>query len=1163
MSPKASIKSWVAASIFLLVAPIASAGEIIYVDPGSVGANNGSSWPDAYNYLQDALTDANSLTKPVEIRVAQGVYTPDRGAGITPGDRYVTFQLINGVTLKGGYAGAGTADPNARDFELYETILSGDLARNDVDVTDPRYMRGDPTRFENSNIVVTGSGTDTTAILEGFTITGGNPYGHWLGSYGNAGGMYNKNGNPMVVDCSFNKNAGTGMFNIDSNPTIIRCRFSLNSDRGMSFTESNPIVTDCIFSRNSSGGMYIISNSSATLTNCIFIANSAYFGGGITCSGNTTMTNCVFIANYAQVGGGGMGGGGTLTNCTFIANWASGPGGGISGSTVLTNCILWGNMAPMGPQIALPYGATVTVSYSNVQGGQAEILNEGSALVWGDGNIDADPFFVRNPHPGPDGEWDGVDDDFGDLRLVCSSPCVNTGNNITEPPLPATDFDGNPRIIDRIVDMGAYEGGNQAFVVDGNPVLIREGTTAMFTVALACDPVTPINVTVGNYSGDKDIAVESGAALTFDSTNFWIPQTVVLAAAEDADHVEDFAKIRISASGISFAEVIAWEIENDVNPVLFVDVDASGANDGSSWPDAFKLLQDAMTVAAGAPRAVNEIWVAQGIYTPDRGDGITPGDREATFQLINSITIKGGYAGCGEPDPNVRDIELHETILSGDLSGDDVDVNDPRDLREEPSRADNSYHVVTSSGTDETAVLDGFTITGGNANSDFSPDCRGAGVRNYSGSPTLTNCTITTNSSSLEGSGMLSSGSPTLTNCTFSNNCSHYWGGGLHTSGWYSKVTLINCTFSGNFANSEGGGLYAGYNKYGSPTLANCTFTANTSGHRAAGMLIDSDAVLTNCTFIGNTVDGYGGAIYNYSNSPILTNCVFIGNSATKNGGAVYDRWGRSILTNCTFSGNSADIGAGIYCIGEGNTTVINCIMWGNMATQGNQIALNNFWDEGILYPATITVRYSDVESGASEVFVDTGCTLNWGQGNIDADPLFVDANGADNVSGTEDDNLRLKPDSPCINAGDPNYVAEPNEMDLDGRPRIINGRIDMGAYEYSPPILACMDIYPNTLNLTSKGKWITAFFWLPEEYNVADIDPRSLLLEDEIEPQWVWLDEEEQIAMARFSREELQAILNAGDIELTITGQLINGTIFEGTDVIRVIAKGGRKLGK
>jgi hypothetical protein len=151
-----------------------------------------------------------------------------------------------------------------------------------------------------------------------------------------------------------------------------------------------------------------------------------------------------------------------------------------------------------------------------------------------------------------------------------------------------------------------------------------------------------------------------------------------------------------------------------------------------------------------------------------------------------------------------------------------------------------------------------------------------------------------------------------------------------------------------------------------------------------------------------------------------------------------------------------------------------------------------------------------------------------------------------------------LLPDSPCIDAGDPNYPYNPNEMDLDGRPRIIGGRIDMGAYE--SPVLAEVVIEPDTLNLASKGKWLSCSISLPEDYNVADIDSDSILLECEIEPEFLHVDELAQLARARFTRRDVQAILEAGDINLKITGKLTDGTVFEATDVIRVIDKGNKK---
>lgn len=115
------------------------------------------------------------------------------------------------------------------------------------------------------------------------------------------------------------------------------------------------------------------------------------------------------------------------------------------------------------------------------------------------------------------------------------------------------------------------------------------------------------------------------------------------------------------------------------------------------------------------------------------------------------------------------------------------------------------------------------------------------------------------------------------------------------------------------------------------------------------------------------------------------------------------------------------------------------------------------------------------------------------------------------------------------------------------------------------PPIEAELDINPNTLNLRSKGKWLTCYIWLPEDYNVADIEPNSVVLEAEpndIEAQWIWFeeDEEEELAMAKFNRSELTEILVPGEVELTLTGELTDGTIFEGTDIIRVIDKRRRK---
>ena len=156
-------------------------------------------------------------------------------------------------------------------------------------------------------------------------------------------------------------------------------------------------------------------------------------------------------------------------------------------------------------------------------------------------------------------------------------------------------------------------------------------------------------------------------------------------------------------------------------------------------------------------------------------------------------------AGQGE-DPNERDIELHETILSGDLMGDDGPM--PFAGNEE-----NSFHIVTGSGTNAAAVLDGFTITGGNADGE-SPHHRGGGMTNEGGSPTVLNCLFKGNAA--EGTGFFSGG------------------GGM--SNWIqSNATIVNCTFLGNMTATRGGGMR---NYHSQPEITNCLFIGNSSADR-------------------------------------------------------------------------------------------------------------------------------------------------------------------------------------------------------------------------------------------------------------------------------------------------------------------------------------------
>ncbi|MGB2863539.1 MAG: hypothetical protein WBC05_09470 [Sedimentisphaerales bacterium] len=389
----------------------AAAGKTIYVDDDAAGANDGTSWANAYNYLQDALADANDNDKPIEIFVANGTYMPDQGAGITPGDREATFQLINGATLKGCYAGLGESDPNARDVDLYKTILSGDLAGNDM----PNFTNNS----ENSYHVVTGSGTNPTAIIDGFTVTGGNANGSEQNFAG--GGMYNNSGSPTVTDCAFATNSadtGAGMSNdFSSNPNVTNCRFSGNS-------------------ATSGGAMANSNKSSPTVTNCTFTGNRATNGGGIYCGtyDNTKLTNCTFSGNLAKKRGGAI-----YQELGFLT---------------LANCILWGNMPMDFPSLSF-------ASYSNVP----------PIGLLGEGSINTNPLFVNPGYWNPNETPDDPNDDFwidGDYHLKSeagqwdpnsqswikddiTSPCIDAGD-------PNSPIGDEPESSGGRINMGAYGG---------------------------------------------------------------------------------------------------------------------------------------------------------------------------------------------------------------------------------------------------------------------------------------------------------------------------------------------------------------------------------------------------------------------------------------------------------------------------------------------------------------------------------------------------------------------------------------------------------------------------------------------------------------------------------------------------------------------------------
>ena len=373
--------------------------------------------------------------------------------------------------------------------------------------------------------------------------------------------------------------------------------------------------------------------------------------------------------------------------------------------------------------------------------------------------------------------------------------------------------------------------------------------------------------------------------------------------------------------------------------VWYVDKDNTGSEDGASWGTAYT------TIRAGINAAFNdgggEVWVAEGVYDEERVSTMhDPPVNTGSVIMKENVHVYGGFEGT-ETAREQRDWETNVTVIDGSVAR----VGEP------------AYHVVVGANN---ATIDGFTITGGNANGTTARAELGGGMFNNSSSPTLANCTFVGNSASTDGGAMgnVALSSPTLDNCTFSGNfagddggaidndesspdltgCvftgnSAAFDGGVMNNSDGSSPTLVNCTFEGNTAGDDGGVMR---NMSSSPTFTNCTFSGNSALDNGGAIWnSDSSPTLTGCTFTTNTAGDDGGAIRNNSSTPTLTECVFTANSAADCGGAIRNESSSPTVTDCSFTANSADESGGAIYNDASSPILTECAFTNNAAEQG------------------------------------------------------------------------------------------------------------------------------------------------------------------------------------------------------------------------------------
>ncbi len=355
----------------------------------------------------------------------------------------------------------------------------------------------------------------------------------------------------------------------------------------------------------------------------------------------------------------------------------------------------------------------------------------------------------------------------------------------------------------------------------------------------------------------------------------------------------------------------------------YVDDDAPPGGDGMAWPSAFQNLQDAMSAAG--PN--DEVRVGAGLYRPDQGFGYVPGDREAYFNLDLARTLIGGYRGlAGRGSPDDRDPAIFESILSGDLLGDDF---------ENPfyqAVGDNSYNVLLKT-TSSLRTAEGLVLQSGAAGPGLPGHKKYGGAFYGVGSTLLRDCTFRYNRAQAGGAVYHVSGaSLVVENCEFHDNFSTQYGGSLYVT-TTTAVTIRACKFlrSGMPATApEGGAAYF----LSVPNLAveDCSFSHGNATNAGAAVLRQSSGSLVRCVFDRNFANGAQGALYLRDGTYQVEDCRFTNNRSTGSAGAIEISQAQVEVSRCSFVANVAQSGSGGAIFAQA-ATVRACQFFGNRAT--------------------------------------------------------------------------------------------------------------------------------------------------------------------------------------------------------------------------------------
>jgi len=876
----------------------------LYVNENATGLNNGTSWIDAYTNLQDALA---AVTPNEAIWIASGTYKPT----VNGGDRTATFNVTDfNVKLYGGFVGTET-NLSERVFGANETVLSGDLNNNDAIVP----VFGDTTRDDNSYHVIS---SQSTLLLDRLTITGGNANasGH------NSGAAILKNvvsRGLTIRECKISNNT--------AGSNIISSSFASSGGNAV-FNVTNSIIENNV---SRVGTLYSVSDGvvNSVISNTLFKGNKTEdntVGTGTAGSSLFFRTLSGTNSNMATI----------ISNCTFVDNEDIGTTSGYNNfnrsTVVLSNTVNVPGNRPKSQGYVYNSIFYNNITLAGITGKSINGGNQTLATMTVSNCIDQDNFSqitASNVSSSSNANPQFVNAAGGNYELLSSSPAIDGG----EPTLVngITDLLNNPRIINTNPDMGVYEyigtcGDFFRSELIPSDTVATDGTFTWEHPSGATE--YDILYVQAGQPGGALINVPSG------STDMLVINGLVPGTIYDI-------YIRAYCNGAPSAYT---KFTLGFRNIIHVKHNATGDNTGLSWANAFTSLEMALASSYNG----SEIWIADGIYKP------AGSDRDTTFLLEkDDLKIYGGFNGT-ETDINDRDLATNESILSGDLNGDDIGVSFTGN-----NRSENLYHVVTIGGNRIT--IDGLVIEGGQADATTGDERFGAGI--FWQSPIQQGQFVIENSKLRNNVAVGGAG-------VFSRYAAGAGGGAS-----INFIKILNCNFSNNIA-TYGAGVYTinVSSRYG-VTIANCLFYSNTTMDRGTDLGFTGSSAWVRANSAASSVTS------NFYNNTFVNN-LDIGTSASTERGTLSVSKNAQFQTThqARFSNNILYNNRGVSntvtkAITRGHTTIANNIFVKNSIDEDNfsNIASNLKVNTSNADPLFNNVASNDYTLGIGSPAIDTG----------------------------------------------------------------------------------------------------------------------------------------------------------------------------------------------